>query len=407
MLELDRAQVMAARVAAHHLDRRLDIDSSPENAACPAPGDGSPPPVPDAMEAALIETAAVCGVRDVQQSGIVAFRARIHGVHQDDLERTLHGRQLVKVASARGTIAIVPARDVAVFTLGVLPGDEDSLRTYLKPCLPVLDGSGMSAQEALDSVCDAAAEALADGPLDSGALSTALTRRLPALSAMCRGRCGSVHIDEGLFQLAGMGGAWCIGSHEGVRVHVRTDQWLAAAWRARPDRQGAREEMVRRYLAAFGPATPSEIAAWAAISPADARASLTAEAVGAVEVRVDGKRRWTSGADLDRWESPPEPVGVRLLPPYDPFLEGRDRSTLIADRDRQKRVWRSQANPGVVLADGEIVGCWRSRKAGKTLRATVEPFAKLTRHVVAAIEEEAQVMADLRDCAAAEVVVAR
>jgi Winged helix DNA-binding domain len=351
MLELDRAQVLATRVEAHHLNRRLDTDSSRDNAADSALVHGNPPSVRDDMMYALIESAAVCGVRDVQQSGILAFHARINGVHHDDLERTLDGRQLVKVASARGNISIVPARDVAVFTLGVLPGDEGSLRTYLKPFLPVLDESGMSAQGALDSVCEAAAEALADGPLDSAALSAALTRRLPALSAMCRGRCGSVHIEEGLFRLAGMGGTWCVGSHEGVRVHVRTDQWLdAATWQARPDRQRAREEMVRRYLVAFGPATPAEIGTWAAISPADARASLAAEDVGAVEVRVDGKRRSAHNADLDRWESPPEPVGVRLLPPYDPLLEGRDRSTLIADRELQKRVWRSLANPE---------WCWR------------------------------------------------
>jgi hypothetical protein len=255
MLELDRAQVLATRVEAHHLNRRLDTDSSRDNAADSALVHGNPPSVRDDMMYALIESAAVCGVRDVQQSGILAFHARINGVHHDDLERTLDGRQLVKVASARGNISIVPARDVAVFTLGVLPGDEGSLRTYLKPFLPVLDESGMSAQGALDSVCEAAAEALADGPLDSAALSAALTRRLPALSAMCRGRCGSVHIEEGLFRLAGMGGTWCVGSHEGVRVHVRTDQWLdAATWQARPDRQRAREEMVRRYLVAFGPA---------------------------------------------------------------------------------------------------------------------------------------------------------
>jgi hypothetical protein len=61
--------------------------------------------------------------------------------------------------------------------------------------------------------------------------------------------------------------------------------------------------------------------------------------------------------------------------------------------------------PGVVLADGEIVGCWRSRKVGKTLRTTVEPFAELTGRVIAVIEEEAYAMTELRHCTAAEVVV--
>jgi len=42
--------------------------------------------------------------------------------------------------------------------------------------------------------------------------------------------------------------------------------------------------------------------------------------------------------DLAQLESPPTALGVRLLPPHDPFLLLRDRSTLEPDRSLQRHI---------------------------------------------------------------------
>ena len=74
-------------------------------------------------------------------------------------------------------------------------------------------------------------------------------------------------------------------------------------------------------------------------------------------------------ADLPAFEKAQRPRGVRLLPPYDAYLDQRDRETLVPDTAQQKRLWRAIGNPGVVLADGEVAGGWRPQKKGKRLTA--------------------------------------
>jgi hypothetical protein len=51
--------------------------------------------------------------RDVHHTGKFAFHARIERSHPGDIASALDSRALVKVASARGTITIVPGQDAA------------------------------------------------------------------------------------------------------------------------------------------------------------------------------------------------------------------------------------------------------------------------------------------------------
>ena len=148
------------------------------------------------------------------------------------------------------------------------------------------------------------------------------------------------------------------------------------------------------------------VAAWAGIAPADAQRSWDRVADHLVPVDVDGRPAWLHASDVARLESPPTPAGVRLLPPYDSYLDQRDRATLLPDKALQRRVWRILGNPGVVLADGHIAGLWRPQKKGKRLVVTVESFAALAQNARAEIEAEAALLAPYRGCTSAEVTFA-
>ena len=207
---------------------------------------------------------------------------------------------------------------------------------------------------------------------------------------MCRGRCKVAHIDQGLFDMVGQSGVWRNEEVAGVRLY--------APMKLSADREQARAELVRRYLRCYGPSTPAHFAEWCGIGVPDARRSIEA-----AEVAEVGGRRFLLTEDLARFESPPKAAGVRILPPWDPYLLDRDRATLVPEREAQKRIWRAIPTDGLILADGLPVASWRPKKTGKHLRLNAQPFAKLSKRALAELTAEAEGVAAHRGCTSSEV----
>ncbi|HWI64183.1 MAG TPA: crosslink repair DNA glycosylase YcaQ family protein, partial [Symbiobacteriaceae bacterium] len=113
-----------------------------------------------------------------------------------------------------------------------------------------------------------------------------------------------------------------------------------------------------------------------------------------IPVNLERRPAWVLAADLPRLADPAPARGVRFLPPHDPYLQMRDRATLVADRAVQRRLWRAAGSPGAVLADGELVATWRAEKHGKRLCLTVESFAAS----LPDLEAEAQALLPFRGC---------
>jgi hypothetical protein len=85
-------------------------------------------------------------------------------------------------------------------------------------------------------------------------------------------------------------------------------------------------------------------------------------------------------------------VGVRLLPPSDPFLR-LDRALLVPDPNRRRRVLPEIGQspgyaPGAILVDGAVAGVWQ-RQAG---RVRLAPFEPLSGSVADLVEAEARRM---------------
>jgi hypothetical protein len=146
-----------------------------------------------------------------------------------------------------------------------------------------------------------------------------------------------------------------------------------------PPEERAVAELVRVYLAAFGPATVKDAARWAGVAQARLRPAL--ERVRTVDLG-DGL------LDLPR---APRPGDVRapprLLPLFDSVLLAHDDRTRIVPPEYAKLV---NADGGIILrsflADGVVAGLWRTER--DTLR--LEPFAPLPRAPRRELEEEAR-----------------
>jgi hypothetical protein len=381
-LHATREQVLAFRLASHRLDRRLPPGS-------------------------LLEAAAG-GIQETPHgTAPLALAARVEELTAQQVEAALAAdRTLLAVWAMRGAPYLVPTGDVEVFTTGALPADETSFAVFLAGWAASVADAAIPAATLAGRLADAARTALDGRRLLVDDLRGELWRRVPELAKLRRPAGTRADMPEPLFRSIGLAGVACIAAGVGDRAElVRTDQWLPRPPPA-VDHDQARAELVRRYLHLHGPSTPAAFAEWTQRAPADARAAFALVEGELVEVDSDGRGAVLLAADADALADPPAAEGVRLLPTQDPFLQQRDRATLLPDPAQRRRLWRPVGGPGLLLLDGRPAGTWRSQVRRGRLQVTVKPFGPLPAAAHAAVEAEAQRLAPFRGAASAEVTVA-
>jgi hypothetical protein len=381
MLRADRDQILAFRVSSQNLDARLPAGS--------------------------LVAAAACGIQDTPlNTAPIAFHARVEALGPTELGDALTAdKALVGVWSVRGAPYVVPTADAEVFTAGALPVDDRSFRVFLGGWGASLEAAGLSAAPLLDAMSAAAAAALDERPLPIDELRSQIGRRVPELARLSPPSGAHTHLPEPLIRALGLLGVVCIAAEPASNPRLaptgaavaRVDHWLGRPMSG-GDHAWARAELARRFLHCYGPATARAFAEWTTRSVADAGDAFGLLDHELVEVDAGGTRAWVLADDADVLAAPPRPGGIRLLPPQDPYLQQRDRTTLLPDKTLHRQVWRPVRPPGVVLAAGEPVATWRSRRAGKHLAVNVEPFGPLPAEARAAIQAEADQIALLRGC---------
>jgi hypothetical protein len=147
---------------------------------------------------------------------------------------------------------------------------------------------------------------------------------------------------------------------EGARAPVI---WAVPAPEITPS--AAQQELARRYLHVFGPASASSFATWAGVSRRAAGATWARLAPELVTVRTPVGEASLLRVDEEDARGGPATAGpARLLPSGDAYylLAGADRELLVPQADLRERLWTSRVWPGALLVDGEIVGTWRRAK---------------------------------------------
>jgi hypothetical protein len=142
-------------------------------------------------------------------------------------------------------------------------------------------------------------------------------------------------------------------------------------------------ELIRRYLAAFGPATVADVQAWSGLT----RLSQVVADMG-IELRHYTGSDGQTLLDLPDTQLPDPhiPAPVRLLPAYDNALLGHaDRTRIISDEDRKQVMpGRALVRP-TILVDGFVRGTWSF--TGDDLRLVL--FRPLTAAEQQAVHDEA------------------
>lgn len=150
------------------------------------------------------------------------------------------------------------------------------------------------------------------------------------------------------------------------------------------DRPAGLESLVRRYLAAFGPAAAADFTAWSGLPAARVFASIKPS------LRSYRDQRGRELFDLGDGPLPdPEtPAPPRFLGEYDNVLLAHaDRGRVINDGRTVPGFGGNGATCGTALIDGFLGATWRIDRAGRTI--AIEPFAPLGRRAAGEVAAEA------------------
>ncbi|MFI0367379.1 winged helix DNA-binding domain-containing protein [Actinomadura sp. 1N219] len=160
---------------------------------------------------------------------------------------------------------------------------------------------------------------------------------------------------------------------------------LAEEWIGKPLYEIGPAPLIRRYLAAFGPASVKDFQMWSGLRGMDA-----AFAELRPELRVYKDEHGVDLFDLPDLRIPDDgPAPVRLLPGFDNLvLAYADRTRLMTDEQRGIVCVGAVIKP-TILVDGRVHGLWTLRNDRKSGNATltVERFAPLPDE--RAVEDEA------------------
>jgi hypothetical protein len=160
---------------------------------------------------------------------------------------------------------------------------------------------------------------------------------------------------------------------------------LLPAWLGQPMgvEDGVGEQLVRRYLAAFGPAASADLRAWCGLAGLPAAVAAVRDEL--VSFRDERGRELLDLPDAPR-PDPDTPAPVRFLAAFDNAILGYDdRSRIIDDEHRPISVNGERA----VLVDGRVAGVWRVEDA----TVVVTQFRRFSRAERAAVAEEGRELA--------------
>ena len=356
----------------------------------------------------LPDVAGRCGIQNSPPgSALLALHARVQGMTQELLDAAfVEEKSLIQMWCMRGAPYFIPTADAAVFTTGVLPPTEESMRHFLLGVGPDVDRLGMSLTEAVELTSAEIRDVLSGRRLAINELGAELAERIVGALP---GKQRDLWNEEGphakgqplgeavvhfCIRILTLQGVVCFAPREGNKApFILTDEWLGRPI-PRVDPDMARAELLRRYLHCYGPSTRAAFASWLGVRSGDVDPwwSLVDDELTPVDY---GGRAWMLDADVDALRAEAIPEGVRLLPPRDPYAQLRDRETIV-EKKYHRDVWRTSGDPGTVLANGEIIGTWRPQKKGRKLTITVKAFGDLVERHLVAVRAEAEQIAVLR-----------
>ncbi|HEX8743790.1 MAG TPA: winged helix DNA-binding domain-containing protein [Thermoleophilaceae bacterium] len=301
----------------------------------------------------------------VREPPFVGLWTRVEGFERAELVAAIERHEVVRATAMRCTMHLMSARDFLALWGAIRPAVARAVRGWTGRRLAGLD---------MDRIVAAVRAHIEEEPRTFAQLRELIPELEPkgdpqGVSYAVRAHLPLVQVPDG-----GSTG------HSNAAPYGLAERVLGAPANEEP----ATAELVRRYLAAFGPASVADAQAWSGLTGlGPAFEELRGEL--AVYRGEDGRELFdVPGAPLPGADTP---APVRLLPDYDNLvLAYRDRSRFVPEAHRKAIFRPSGVVRATFLADGVVAGVWRREKSGEI---ALEPFGRLAKRDRSALAEEA------------------
>ena len=296
----------------------------------------------------------------------IGLWSRLDGFTHKALTALIVDRTLARATTMRGTLHLHTIDDL----IGIREQMQPFLRSVWQSNFRKRFGDNDEAQ-----VLELARELLDAEPMTAGQLGKRLSERFPrgeplALTMLLQSTDTLIQIPPTRI--------WGSGHSP---VITRIGNWLPAPY----ERPIARETLVRRYLAAYGPASVADMQSWSRLTKlGEVFEALRPELISFTA--SDGRELFDLPGALRPDADTPAPV--RFLPLYENAILGYDnRRRFLVEGDELRGDFVNNVKPGV-LVDGLMSAGWSidSKKGAAVL--TVTPYHKLRKRDVAEIERE-------------------
>jgi hypothetical protein len=316
---------------------------------------------------------AVAGLVGLQAQAAMApfvgLWSRLENVRREDIAACFENRSIVKATMMRATLHLVTAEDYLRF------------RSTLQP---VLSGAFQSVQkgraEDLDvpPLLEAARSFLAESPRTFAGISRMATELVPGTDVGVMRYAVRTHIP--LVQVP-VPKAW---SFPGNPQFTLAESWLG---KSVPPGDHL-EDLILRYLAAFGPASATDMQAWSGFSGLKERIEKMRPKLAVY--RDENRRELFDHPDLSI-EDPQTPAPERFLPEFDNvLLSYANRTRIVAEEHRREVYVPVLRVKPTILVDGFVAGTWKTEKARGTTTLVIAPFGRLPGPSRQALTEEGE-----------------
>ena len=292
----------------------------------------------------------------------VGLWSRVEGFAREDLVGALDDGSAVRGMLMRATLHTVSAPDFRAFRPAVQP--------VLSAAYAGVDKRRREGVD-IDAVLPVARELLEDEPRTFNELRALLSERFTDANERGLGYAARTHLP--------------------LTMVPTDDRWgfprdakFALADAGADD---SPEPLVRRYLAAFGPASAADAQTWSGL-----------RGVAGVLEEMDDLERFEDGQGRTLFDLPDAPrpdadvpAPIRFLPEFDNLvLAHADRTRLLADEHRPRVVTKNLRVKATFLVDGRVAGTWKSTRKGKKASLAIEPFKKLRKKDTNALTSEGE-----------------